>query len=400
MFVSYAQNFEDVLLWRALKHVKQGFYIDIGAQDPNVFSVSRAFYEQGWRGVHVEPVPRYADMLREARPDEEVVQAAIATTESTIPFFDIPDTGLSTGKAAIAAMHERDGRPAREIEVTSIRLATLLDRYGEREIHWLKIDVEDMEREVLESWSPSRVRPWIVVIESTLPLSQEPSFAGWEPLIVDLGYEFAHFDGLNRFYVHVSKRELKGKFEVGVNVFDEFSLDINSFCASKIKSEVTSMSARHERDISVLSAALKVHSERIESLEADLSARDAALAEVSARARQAEYAVAALRHSTSWRITAPIRGVKAVSLAVLRWPKAKLRLVLEHAVLWLRRRPAVASLVLRCLRIVPLLERRLLIFARARAGGQQRIEKPWALDPDPDVFNEWRDLLKVSREKN
>ena len=31
---SYAQNFEDVILWRALKQVKEGFYIDVGAQDP------------------------------------------------------------------------------------------------------------------------------------------------------------------------------------------------------------------------------------------------------------------------------------------------------------------------------------------------------------------------------
>ena len=28
MFISYAQNFEDVMLWRALKHVEKGFYID------------------------------------------------------------------------------------------------------------------------------------------------------------------------------------------------------------------------------------------------------------------------------------------------------------------------------------------------------------------------------------
>jgi|SRR5262245_3315890 len=57
MVISYAQNFEDIILWRALKHVEKGFYIDIGAQDPVVDSVSLAFYEKGWRGVHVEPVP-------------------------------------------------------------------------------------------------------------------------------------------------------------------------------------------------------------------------------------------------------------------------------------------------------------------------------------------------------
>ena len=33
-FVSFAQNFEDVILWRALRHVEHGQYLDIGAQDP------------------------------------------------------------------------------------------------------------------------------------------------------------------------------------------------------------------------------------------------------------------------------------------------------------------------------------------------------------------------------
>src|SRR3954451_14572299 len=57
---SYAQNFEDVMLARALAHVRDGFYIDLGAQHPTVDSVSRAFYELGWRGVHVEPNSAYA----------------------------------------------------------------------------------------------------------------------------------------------------------------------------------------------------------------------------------------------------------------------------------------------------------------------------------------------------
>jgi len=59
---SYAQNFEDVMLWRALKHVEKGFYVDIGAQDPLVDSVSLAFYEHGWRGVNVEPTQQYSEL--------------------------------------------------------------------------------------------------------------------------------------------------------------------------------------------------------------------------------------------------------------------------------------------------------------------------------------------------
>ena len=108
-FVSYAQNFEDVMLWRALKHVENGFYVDVGAQDPIVDSVSLAFYERGWRGVHIEPTLYYAEKLRQHRPDEVVIQTAIGATSGAISFFEIPDTGLSTGDRAIAELHRIQG---------------------------------------------------------------------------------------------------------------------------------------------------------------------------------------------------------------------------------------------------------------------------------------------------
>ena len=51
--ISYAQNFEDIMLWRALARVEGGCYIDVGAQSPHVDSVSKVFYEHGWRGILV-----------------------------------------------------------------------------------------------------------------------------------------------------------------------------------------------------------------------------------------------------------------------------------------------------------------------------------------------------------
>ena len=94
-FTSYAQNFEDVMLWRALRHVDKGCYIDVGAQHPVVDSVSKAFYEHGWRGIHVEPVPQYANLLRADRPDETVLQLALSDTEGVLELNLIPETGLS-----------------------------------------------------------------------------------------------------------------------------------------------------------------------------------------------------------------------------------------------------------------------------------------------------------------
>ncbi len=224
MLTSHAQNFEDVILWRVLKNVETGFYIDIGAQDPVTDSVSLAFYEKGWKGVHVEPSPAYADVLRKNRPDEVVIEAIVGEQSGNIRFYEIAGTGLSTADAEVAARHATNGHPLVTRLIPGLRLATILDTYQDREIHWLKIDVEEFERSVILSWEPSRVRPWVVVVEATLPNTQTPSHESWEPELLKLGYEFVYFDGLNRFYVSHNQRHLAELFGPGPNYFDDFQM--------------------------------------------------------------------------------------------------------------------------------------------------------------------------------
>lgn len=222
--ISYAQNFEDVLLWRALGHIQQGCYIDIGAHDPIVDSVSKAFYEHGWRGIHLEPLPVYCNALRHDRPDETVLQAAVAAENGVLRFYEIPETGISTGDEAIARSHRERGFPINEITVPCVTLAQVFELVQGDVVHWLKIDVEGLEEQVLQGWGESSLRPWVVVVESTLPLTQDEVFSSWEGLLTEKGYRCVHFDGLNRYYLSAEKPDLEAAFRCGPNVFDGFEL--------------------------------------------------------------------------------------------------------------------------------------------------------------------------------
>ncbi len=221
-FISYAQNLEDLMLWRALQHIDNGFYIDIGAQDPIEHSVSLAFYKAGWRGVHVEPTKQYADKLHESRPDETILQVAISNTTGFLTFYEFPDTGLSTADEKIAEQHANHGYVYHKTIIPVLSLDILLHEFQNKKIHWLKIDVEGSETQVLQSWTKSLVRPWILVIESTLPNTQILSHQHWEYLVLSKGYKFAYFDGLNRFYIYESKIDLIDKFSAPPNIFDNF----------------------------------------------------------------------------------------------------------------------------------------------------------------------------------
>ncbi|WP_459252659.1 FkbM family methyltransferase [Paraburkholderia sediminicola] len=213
------------MLWRALGHIERGSFIDIGAQDPIVDSVSLAFYERGWRGTHVEPTPYYADLLRQQRPGDTVIQAAVGNGPAVLRFFEIPLSGISTADADIAALHRERGFDVHEIVVPCVTLSAVFEASNRQEIHWLKIDVEGFEAQVLSSWGASTVRPWIVVVESTLPMSQAETHENWEATLVSYGYIPVYFDGLNRFYVSEARPEIQGAFRAPPNVFDRFMLN-------------------------------------------------------------------------------------------------------------------------------------------------------------------------------
>ena len=262
MITSYSQNFEDVILWRALRHIKHGRYIDIGAQDPVIDSVSLAFYEAGWRGLHVEPVAFYAQKLRQSRPDEEVLEALVGRAGKRTVFYQIHDTGLSTSNREMARLQKAAGHKVTTKTFTCIPLSSILDRFQGLDVNWMKIDVETMEREVIGSWAPSPLRPWIVVIESTKPLLPEQSYIDWEGELIKLGYEFVYFDGLNRFYVSREHPELMTAFGPGPNVFDDFVLSASApFCA-KLNAQIGQLS--EDRDNK--QAQVQIYRERIAHL--------------------------------------------------------------------------------------------------------------------------------------
>jgi FkbM family methyltransferase len=222
MFISYAQNFEDVMLWRAFFDITRGSYIDVGAQHPEIDSVSKAFYMRGWRGAHVEPLPEYAELLRKDRPDEQVFQAALGTTSGLETIYAIPNTGLSTTQAIVAERHKLEsGFESNSIVVPRVTLDDVFKSIQQTDIHWLKIDVEGSERAVLEGWKNLSFRPWVIVIEATSPGSQVENHDLWEALIVERDYWCVYRDGLNRFYLADEHLILKDRFTYPPNVFDD-----------------------------------------------------------------------------------------------------------------------------------------------------------------------------------
>lgn len=231
--VSYAQNLEDIMLWRALQHVENGFYIDVGACSPNVDSVTKLFYERGWNGVNIEPEPSYYTEFIQQRPRDISLRFVLSNKPSHLEIYFVKDrrpsalgnsTGSSTLNINLAEELAAQGFLIEIEKVEAITLANVYERYipASQEVHFLKIDVEGAEKEVLEGNEWQRYQPWIVLAESISPNNRKENYQNWEHLLISAGYCFVYSDQLNRFYVSPKHPELRAAFRYPPNLFDEF----------------------------------------------------------------------------------------------------------------------------------------------------------------------------------
>jgi FkbM family methyltransferase len=211
------------MLWRALSTVRDGFYIDVGAGDPDRDTVTRAFYERGWHGINIDPDPACFAALSRRRERDVNLPIALADTHGQRRFHAVSVPGLSTLDSAVAYRYRARGWDVRCTKVEVTTLAEICRRHALTQIHFLKIDVEGAEGAVLRGAEFTSFRPWIVLAEATVPLTQVENHAEWEPILTAADYRFVWFDGLNRFYVAAGKAEaLSPHFRLPPNCFDRF----------------------------------------------------------------------------------------------------------------------------------------------------------------------------------
>lgn len=221
--ISYAQNFEDVMLARCFAGRTNGFYVDVGAAHPITDSVTNHFYIHGWRGINIEPVTTYFNLLVQERPEDINLKIAIDDKEGEADFFELTGTGLSTLIANEAERAMDLGFKQHMCRIKTQPLSAIFLEANIKNIDFLKVDVEGAEAAVLRSNDWSQFRPKIVLVEATRPNEPTPAWDEWEPHLLAQNYVFVWFDGLNRFYVTKEhETEFKQHFIIPPNVFDSF----------------------------------------------------------------------------------------------------------------------------------------------------------------------------------
>ena len=110
------------------------------------------------------------------------------------------------------------------VQVNVLPLRQILEPYATAAIHFLKIDAEGSERDVLLGMDFHRFRPWVVLVEATEPLTSVAASQHWMEILTANRYLHVYFDGLNEFFVAAEHEDLTSRFQTPPNVFDEFEL--------------------------------------------------------------------------------------------------------------------------------------------------------------------------------
>jgi len=197
--ISWAQNAEDVMLLRIFGHKKYGTWIDVGANHPSHDSVTRNFYELGWRGINVEPIEEMHRLLVADRPEDVNLCCGVSDRSGVMTFHrDESHLDWSTFDSNAARQYEAGGHMMREIRVPVATLAEICRRHllPGQALDFLKLDVEGHELAVLAGHDFSLWRPTVIVAEVRPEQSAE-----MDTLLGGHGYERQWFDGGNNWYV-------------------------------------------------------------------------------------------------------------------------------------------------------------------------------------------------------
>jgi FkbM family methyltransferase len=221
--VSYAQNFEDILLWRLFRRQESGFYVDIGAAHPTKDSVTRLFYLNGWNGINVEPNPGYFSLLKRQRPRDINLCCAVADYEGEAEFqFVSNDPNLSSLGKISGDLILKNRLKIKPFKTRVTTLHQILTDCKISKIDFLKIDAEGFEKQVLAGSQLQKYSPRVLLIESVAPKEQQVVRHQWLSLLTECNYRQAYFDGVNDYFVKETDEEALETFRVPLNASDNF----------------------------------------------------------------------------------------------------------------------------------------------------------------------------------
>lgn len=156
-----------IFLWA--RRIPKGFYVDVGAYSPKLYSNTYWFYQRGWRGINIDATPGSMRAFKLIRPRDVNLELAVSDQEGEVLLHSWGTSSVMNTVAAhdVDSRSSMQGYSAQEIRVPSHRLSTVFQTHllPRQAIDFMSIDVEGYELAVLQSNDWELYRPELVMVE-------------------------------------------------------------------------------------------------------------------------------------------------------------------------------------------------------------------------------------------
>jgi FkbM family methyltransferase len=170
-----------------------GYFVEVGANDPQVFSETWHLEQRGWSGVLVEPQPDLAEKIRQCRTAKLYAVACSSPAHAgTTMLLNVAGIHSSLHDSFFVFGMKRQG--VIQVPVKTLD-EVLIDAKAPVPIDFLSIDVEGHEFEVLDGFDIARWRPRLLLIEDLAMNTR------LHRLLVTRGYKWIRRTGINDWYV-------------------------------------------------------------------------------------------------------------------------------------------------------------------------------------------------------
>lgn len=145
-----------------------GFYVDVGAFHPTLFSNTYFFYLNGWRGINVEARRNSKKLFDRIRPRHVNLELGVSAESGEMTYYFIGENSpMNSFSRDFLEDIDMLGAVKQEIPVPMRPLSQILERHlpNLQVIDFLNVDVEGHDFVVLESNDWERFRPKFVVVE-------------------------------------------------------------------------------------------------------------------------------------------------------------------------------------------------------------------------------------------
>jgi hypothetical protein len=211
---SYSQCGEDLIVEFILNEICQKDiinYCDIGANLPWKFSNTAKFYFSNNKrniGVLVEPDPSLAKFLKLKRSKDIIVNKGVKSNKidtDILDFFIMDTKTLNTFSESEANYYESLGYKIKERkQIDVIDINELLKKYfSEKTLHFLSVDVEGLDFDILSSLDFNMFKPICICVETINFVKSGMAEKDFriEKLLTSHGYFEYAFTGINSIFL-------------------------------------------------------------------------------------------------------------------------------------------------------------------------------------------------------